>query len=163
MRLHSQVLPDAIVRNTRLPRTLVTTTIRHLKEAGRIPRGYRHAPPLSPRDLARIILGLSAMSPTAAVEHERAVGRLPLAEGDGEATAEDALVAIIRGATPHEEAANGKVLIGQITPIVEIRAGQDSVIYRTRQPRGAQVTFTISTHAIRAMAHALLQDENVQI
>jgi hypothetical protein len=85
MRLYTEILPDVLVAQTKLPRAMIEVTLRRLREGGRIPKGYRHAPPLDAGDIARILLGLSAMSPTAAVDQERDVGALRLAEGHGEA------------------------------------------------------------------------------
>lgn len=54
------LIPDAVVSLTRLPRQHVSATIRFLKERGHISTGRPYAPPLNDREIARIVLALAA-------------------------------------------------------------------------------------------------------
>lgn len=151
MRIHTDVLPDVLVRETRLPRPFINQTIRHLKAAGRIAAGRPYAPPLTARDIARIVLALSATSPGTAVAHERAVGRLTLADGDGPATVEAAIVALIEAS-----ASSGQVAVN--SAFVEIRHPEGSATYGTL-PEGATTIFVIPTSAVHAIAGGLINRE----
>lgn len=91
MRIHSDILPDVLVRYARLPRSRVMQTIRQLKAAGRISAGRPYAPPIVAKDVARLVLGLASPSSGRAPEFERDVGGLRGPDG----TAEAALVNII--------------------------------------------------------------------
>lgn len=159
MRFHTEKLPDAVVAHTRLPRSMVETTIRRMKEAGRIPKGFRHAPPLTAKDLARFVMGLSAMSPTAAVEREKAVGRI----------AEGALIELVEACAgirpPKFDLASGEVVIGQTESTLEIHATHTdgtsaSLSYGKLEPDlPCRTTFTITIPAIRAIARDLMDED----
>ena len=158
MQTYSQCLPDAFVRHLLLPRSMVTLTIRKLREAGRITRGYRMAPPPGQRDIARIVLALSAMKPTAAVEHGRTTGRLCGPGGN----AEDALVDLIEaavGIANHDvDLTNGEVVIGQKVPLVEIHSGAKPAptVYGKRPALGAAAYTHLPTTAIARIAQEIL-------
>jgi hypothetical protein len=125
VRLHTEQLPDAIVAATGLSRPLVEVTLRRLKESGHISKGGQHAPPLTSRDLARIVFGLAAMSATAAAAHCTEVAMLPLAEGDTiDGCAEAALAGLfdtaagLRGMS--YDIKRGEIIVGQSIPYFEI-------------------------------------------
>ncbi|MER9494100.1 hypothetical protein NKI86_19980 [Mesorhizobium sp. M0320] len=150
MRIHSDLLPDVLVSETRLPRPFVCQVIRQAKAAGRISAGRPFAPPLTARDIARLVLALSAASPGTAVAHERDVGRLPLSEGDGPATVEAAIVALIEA-----DQASGQIAIAP--SFVEIRSPASGATYGSL-PEGAATIFVISTSAVQAIACTLLKE-----
>jgi hypothetical protein len=134
-RLHSDVLPDVLVKHTGLPRPRVTQTIRQLKAGGRIAAGRPFAPPLTARDVARLVLALSARSPSTAVAHEREVGRIRLTEGIGEPTAEAAIIATI----------------------VEVRQPSGSSVYGTLDGHGFTALNIIPIPTVRAIACQLIE------
>ncbi|MER8913733.1 hypothetical protein NKI32_07825 [Mesorhizobium sp. M0761] len=170
MRLYTEVVPDSLVAHTRLPRAMVDTTLRRLREAGRIPKGFRHAPPFDAGDIARILLGLSAMSATAAVDQERQVGALRLADGQGEATAEREMIAIVEAATGASTIDNDvdTIRIGQTVASLEITAratlrNRRSNLVLARygeEPPAAAAFFEIPVAAVFAIARELLNQEN---
>ncbi|MER8921698.1 hypothetical protein [Mesorhizobium sp. M0802] len=154
MRIHSDLLPDVLVSETRLPRPFVCQVIRQAKAAGRISAGRPYAPPLTARDIARLVLALSAASPGTAVGHERDVGRLPLSEGDGPATVEAAIVALIEA-----DQASGQIAIAP--SFVEIRSPELAAFGSL--PAGANTFFVIPIAAVQAIARTLLTKENQHV
>lgn len=148
MRIHSDILPDCLVRETRQPRPFICQVIRHMKAAGRIAAGRPYAPPLTPRDIARQILALSAASPGTAVAHERDVGRLALSDGDGPPNAEAAIISLIEA-----QAMPGQIAISPSS--VEIRSPIGSATYG-KPPDGAVVVFVIPIAAVQAIAQTLI-------
>ncbi|TIN94613.1 MAG: hypothetical protein E5Y03_31865 [Mesorhizobium sp.] len=154
MRVHTDILPDVLVSHTRLPRPFVTQVIRQMKAAGRISAGRPYAPPLTARDIARLVLALSAPSPGSAVGHERDVGRLHRTDGQGEPTAEAEIIALIERASP-----SGQIAI--TGAFVEIRS-PDLVAYGSL-PDGANTFFVIPIAAMQAIAGTLLTKENQNV
>ncbi|MFD1985904.1 hypothetical protein ACFSOZ_26000 [Mesorhizobium newzealandense] len=88
-------------------------TLRRAKEAARIGSGRPFAPPIAERDIARMLLALSAPSPSRAVEHEKATGRLVSPDG---LTVESAIMALLSA-----DATEGQIAVSQDGRFVEIR------------------------------------------
>lgn len=148
MRVHSDLLPDTLVRETRLPRPFVNQTIRHMKAAGRISAGRPYAPPITARDIARLALALSAATPGTAVAHERDVGRLIRSDSDGPPTVEAAVIALIEA-----DQASGQIAIANA--FVEIRSPGGAATYGAL-PVGATTIFVIPIFAVNAIARTLI-------
>lgn len=86
---------ETLARELGLPSSLIHNTIRKLKEQGRVAAAKRIAPPLTSRDLARIILGLAAPLPVNAPCVEQTLGSLPRTAGDGAINAETEIVDLL--------------------------------------------------------------------
>ncbi|MER9533282.1 hypothetical protein NKI89_26230 [Mesorhizobium sp. M0309] len=154
MRVHTDLLPDTLVSETRLPRPFINQTIRQMKAAGRISAGRPFAPPLTARDIARLVLALSAASPGTAVNHERDVGRLAISEGAGPPAVEAAIVSLIN-APP----TSGQIAIA--SSFVEIRSPELAAFGSL--PAGANTFFVIPIAAVQAIARTLLTKENQHV
>lgn len=104
-----------IARELGLTIAHVHNAVRRLREAGHIESGRPVAPPLTSRDLARMILGQCAQLPVNAPEIESKIGALPRISGDGATTAETELTDILDGAAgrvpPQIDYTTGDVLV----------------------------------------------------
>jgi hypothetical protein len=148
MRIHSDQLPDSIVRHFRQPRPRVDQTLRGLKAASRIPAGRPFAPPLDARDVARITIGLAAPTSGGAVAFEREVGRLTDNAGR---TAESAMAAIASGAEADQ--------VAVAADFVEIRSAGIATVFGL-VPAGVVRLTVIPAAAIRAVGQEIIGKSN---
>ncbi|MGX9574079.1 hypothetical protein [Mesorhizobium sp. f-mel] len=169
--IHGVVLPDVLVRNTRIPRPRVIQTLRRLKEASRITDGRAYAAPLSSLDVGRIVLALSATTPIDCADHESGIGSLPLAAGDDLGkTAEAALMRLVDDSLDVFPF-TGTITIGQTRPSLSIKLIRDGApplasLYQrsgTYPADGACLSFFhISVLTLRNVARELLKENDVQ-
>lgn len=159
-----------IARETQLPHAFVRQVVAALKARDRISTGRPISPPTTPRDIARILLALSAGTPGRAVDTEGRVGCLPLLLGDGEPSAEGEIVAIIeRAAGWCESDINfrfGSILIAPAAEIVDIRVknyGTETMIRNYRatpnKATGAAYFFNVPLNVVARIARDILPIE----
>jgi hypothetical protein len=124
--VHTAALPGAL-RLLGLPHGKIRATLDALKTAGSITKGHHggyDSPPITPRDITRIVLGLSAVRHADAATTSSALGDLPLFAGDGPPTAESALVAMVEAAAflrpADRDLSFGEIVIGQLRPEIRI-------------------------------------------
>ncbi|RCW80925.1 hypothetical protein [Phyllobacterium bourgognense] len=170
-RVLARDMPGVIQTATGLPLPFIRQVIIALKKGRRIGVGRPISPTTTPRDVARIVLALSASSLGLAGDAEWRVGRLHLFAGAGKETAETELLDLIETAAgwhePKIDFRHGSLLIGQTVPMLDIR-GQDFAgapvicTYRSTEdrPELAQSFFLLPLSALRKIARDLLPTEN---
>lgn len=170
-RILARDVHGSIHNATALPIPFIRQVVLALKQRRRIGMGRPISPPITPRDIARIVLGLSASSLGLAADTEWKIGRLPLFAGDGQQTAEAELVDLIEQAagwhTSKVDFRNLSILVGQTVPMLDIRGhGLDgSPIIRTFRvddddgSQRAQSFFLLPMMALRKIARDLLPTE----
>lgn len=159
-----------IARETQLAPALIRQVVAALKARDRIGTGRPISPPTTPRDIARILLALSAGTPGKAVDTSDRVGSLPLLLGDGEPSAEGEIVAIIERAAGWRDGdinfREGSILIAPDAEMVDIRIrhyGAETLIrnYRATPSKaaGAAYFFNIPMAVVARIARDILPIE----
>jgi hypothetical protein len=133
---------DVIARELGLPSSIVHNSLRKLKETGRIAGRRPVSPPLTSRDLARIILGLAAPLPVNAPGVEQTLGSLPRTSGDGAVNAETEIVDLLDEAagTVHGniDFRTGDILISANGDFLAVSGERDGVAFNRTYRRNVQ-------------------------
>lgn len=107
-----------------VPTPLVRQTMQRLKTDGRLPATRPVATDVTPRALARLVLGLCAPIPSKSTEIETTLGALPRVGGDGAETVAaelENLIAEAAGITDGDiDFCAGDLLVGVSQPVVGV-------------------------------------------
>ena len=164
--MHAVALPEALAV-TGMPRGKIKATIERLNAAGTVSRGNyggHNSPPVTARDIARYIFGMSALRVAHAATFANTIGALPIYCGDGPPTAEAAAVAIIEGAAflrPSIVDLDGELIIGITRPGIVVKSGPSIWQYRpVEMPlAAAEFTFNIKLPVVAEIARRLLIEQ----
>jgi hypothetical protein len=155
-----------LARELGLPTATIHNSVRRLREAGVIDASRPVAPPVTSRDLARMILGSCSALPVNAPDAANRLGALPRISGDGAVDLETEIADLLdeaAGITPGDiDFRSGDVLLsidGAFAAVTGVRA-EGVILNRTYRggsaAAGMRRIVQISLTAIRRIAQQLL-------
>lgn len=155
-----------LARELGLPRPFVRNVTRRLKDAGRIGAARPVPPPLTSRDLARMILACCAVAPVHAPATAENIGTLPRVAGAGAINVEVELIDLIDAMAGHVESefdfSEGELILSADGEygLVQLHSEGGALptrIYRTSAPRdGIQRVTVLPVNTIARIARQLL-------